>query len=153
MYHVSVRWICGAQKDDVVPNAQGYRQAEKQDVEQVPPETWDVTEDDNDVTFEQDPPSDSSSDSDDEQTRREVDRRVGDEILRPRARRDYQRMLNPKEFRILSVFKAKQLSREVQENKEYTWLNKDQDEQVARLTATMHDVNMIDQHRSPSPAK
>ena len=53
------------QEDDVVPNAQGDQEAEKQDVEEVPPEPWYDMEDDSDDTFEPDPPSDSSSDSDD----------------------------------------------------------------------------------------
>ncbi len=46
--------------------------------------------------------------------------------------------LNPKEFRILSVFKAKQLSQEGQKNIENTWLGRDQDEQAALLTEAMH---------------
>ena len=132
------------QEDDVVPNAQRDQAAEKQDVKQVPPEPWDDMEDDSDDTFEPDPLSDSSSDSDDSTAREEVDRRVEDKVLRPRARRDYQRMLNPREFRILSVFKAKQLSQQGQDNKEIAWLERDQDEQTAHLAEVTHEVNMID---------
>ncbi len=80
------------QDDDVVPHAQGDQQTEKQDVEQVPPEPWDDMEDDSDGTYEPDPASDSSTDSDDAQVGQEVNRRVGDKVLRPRARGDYLRI-------------------------------------------------------------